>query len=244
MDVDGTSIVWALRYSARAKRLRVIVKPEGVEVVAPAGARRDGPHGVDRFVHDKRYWILDAVRRMEERRGSGLQQRYEDGSSLLYRGRRLGLAISAADVSRVEVECRGRFLVQVPRDLPPEDWPDAVRAALHGWMRDRADTDARRWARTYSAKLGVTPKAVRLSNPKTLWGSCSKDGVMRINWRLVQAPSEVMEYVVAHEACHLVVRNHSDSFWSAMTGVMPDWPRRKARLRHWEREQMIEGRDL
>ncbi|MFN2251571.1 MAG: M48 family metallopeptidase [Anaerolineae bacterium] len=248
LSIDGTRIDCAVRYSARARRLRVTVKPDGVEVVVPAGTPRDGPRGIDSFLSAKSRWILRHHTQMAERRGSGLAQAYSSGSRLLYRGRRLEIDVRRTDVTSPVVTCPGRFVVEVPWDRPgkqlDEPLDDIVRSALHAWMRDRADEDSRRWVAEYCDLLGVQAKGVRLSKAKTRWGSCNRKGVVRVNWRLVQAPSDVMEYVVAHEVCHLLVRNHSDRFWATLGRVMPDWPLRKARLREWEREQLVEGRDL
>jgi len=71
-----------------------------------------------------------------------------------------------------------------------------------------------------------------------MWGTCGKDGVGRGNWRLVQLPPAVMEYVVAHEVCHLVDRSHSRPFGRLLGGVMPDWRERKALLEIWEGEYL------
>ena len=67
-----------------------------------------------------------------------------------------------------------------------------------------------------------------------MWGSCGRDGVIRINWRLIQAPAAAMEYVVAHEVTHLVERSHGPAFWSALGEVMPEtvssaWFRRSSK---------------
>lgn len=77
---------------------------------------------------------------------------------------------------------------------------------------------------------------MRLSEQKHAWGTCGKDGVLRVHWRLVQAPAAAMEYVVAHEVAHLAHRNHSSEFWAVLAHTMPDWAERKAMLERWEAE--------
>ncbi|MEW6496401.1 MAG: type I restriction endonuclease, partial [Cyanobacteriota bacterium] len=70
--------------------------------------------------------------------------------------------------------------------------------------------------------------------PSAYWGTCDKDGTIRINWQLIHAPLAVLEYVVAHELVHLLHRHHGDTFWETLGSVMPDWRERKASLESWE----------
>lgn len=102
-------------------------------------------------------------------------------------------------------------------------------------MRDQALEAAIAIAASYTAKLGVVPQAIKLSDRKSAWGTCNRNGIVRINWHLIQAPVPVMEYVVAHELAHLRHLNHTQAFWQTLATVMPDWKARKALLRSWER---------
>jgi hypothetical protein len=111
------------------------------------------------------------------------------------RGRRLVITVQAADVARVEIECRSRFHVRVPRDLDELARLEGVRDAFDAWLRERALKDARAFARRHQAKLGVEPAGVRVGDQQRSWGTCGKDKVVRINWRLIQAPAAAMEYV-------------------------------------------------
>ena len=84
----------------------------------------------------------------------------------------------------------------------------------------------------HAGALGVRPKAVRLKDTQTRWGSCAPDGTLAFSWRLVMAPEWVLDYVVAHEAAHLRELNHSPRFWALVEtrtphrGAATDWLRR------------------
>lgn len=244
LRVGHTAIPWSLRFSDKARRKRIEVTPKGVEVVAPIGTPLDGTDGVKAYVHRKRRWVFDAVRELDGRQRLDLQQHYANGASILYRGRRLRLVVEPAHVDEVSVTYRSRFHVQVPEGMRTDARREAVQGALLAWMKEHAFRDARTWTTRYARALGVEPKGVRLSEQKHMWGSCGKDGLIRVHWRLVQAPAAAMEYVVAHEVCHLVERNHTERFWQTLGGVMGDWRERKALLERWEREQMIETREV
>ena len=68
--------------------------------------------------------------------------------------------------------------------------------------------------------------------PRTRWASCSPEGAMSFNWRLLLAPEAVLDYVVWHEVCHLEVMDHSRRFWRLLASRCPDYRRRAAWLRH------------
>ena len=74
------------------------------------------------------------------------------------------------------------------------------------------NADLHRFGRRHAGNLGVEAKGYRLSDARSRWGSCGRDGVVRVHWRLSQAPRMAMEYVVAHELVHLLHRNHSSAF--------------------------------
>lgn len=243
LRVGDTRILWTVHTSSKALRKRIVATPDGVEVVVPESEVGD-ENAVEKFVHAKRRWIYDKVRAMEGHKAGGLDQLYVSGARLLYRGRWLGLTVQVDDVADVLVTCRSHFHIRVPGRLPDKDRHEAVREAVTAWMQDHASRDARLWSGQYSRALEVTPRDVRLADQKTMWGSCGQDGVLRINWRLVQAPAAAMEYVVAHEVAHLVERNHTDLFWATLAEVMPDWAERKGLLERWEREQMMVGREV
>jgi hypothetical protein len=122
----------------------------------------------------------------------------------------------------------------VPRYLTGEARQEAIEQAFVDWKRDRARLDIQHFTRVYARKLGVKPREVKLSEQKRVWGTCDKDGTIRINWHLIDAPLAVLEYVVAHEFVHLLHHHHRDAFWETLGCVMPDWRERKASLESWE----------
>ena len=66
---------------------------------------------------------------------------------------------------------------------------------------------------------------------KQRWGSCTKDGALVFNWKIILAPIGIVDYVVVHELCHLIHHDHSADFWKLMARMMPDYPERKEWLR-------------
>ena len=230
LTVGDTDIPYEVRFSSKAVRKRIVVTPAGVLVVAPAGTPSDG---LVSYVRRKKRWVFDSVREIEEKHRKLLTQRYISGAKLQYRGRWLMLDVTRGPVDHVEINCRSKFHVVVPADLDDVEQLEAIRSAFDGWLRARAERDLHRFGRRHAGNLGVEAKGYRLSDARSRWGSCGRDGVVRVHWRLSQAPRMAMEYVVAHELVHLLHRNHSSAFWRTLGETMPQWAESKKLLEQW-----------
>ncbi|MDC3378674.1 HsdR family type I site-specific deoxyribonuclease [Planctomycetota bacterium] len=234
LTVGDTDVPYEVRFSPKAIRKRIVVTPAGVEVVVPTGTPQEGRSGVLDYVDSKRRWIFDSVREIEEKHRKLLTQRYASGAKLQYRGRWLMLDVTSGLVDQVEISCRSKFHVVVPQELDRVARLEAIRAAFEEWLRTRALRDVKRFGRGHADDLGVEVKGWRLADSKTRWGSCGRDGIVRIHWRLVQAPAAAMDYVVGHEVAHVLHRHHKSPFWTALGLTMPDWAERRAMLEAWE----------
>src|SRR5437870_2572055 len=90
-----------------------------------------------------------------------------------------------------------------------------------------AQRDLEAASRRYAAELGVAIKRICVRDQSSRWGSCSNTGVLSFSWRLILAPSFVLDYLAAHEVCHLVELNHSARFWRLVKRLYPDVERAK-----------------
>ncbi|MBD2181875.1 M48 family metallopeptidase [Planktothrix sp. FACHB-1355] len=232
LQIGKTNIPYTVRESSRAKHQRIVVTPEAVEVVVPPNTPGEQ---ITAFLDTKRHWLFNAVEDCRIEQTTPQPQSYVNGAKIPYRGRRLLLKVENADVDEVVITCKSSFYVQVPRYLTETERHCAIVAAFERWMRDRAEENARSFATTYARKLNIKPPPVRLADQKHTWGTCGKDGIIRINWHLIQAPKAAMEYVIAHEVVHLLHRHHGDAFWETLSSVMSDWQEQKTLLESWER---------
>jgi len=218
-----TSIPYRIRRSQRARRARILVGGDGVEVVVPP---RFPLSEVEPFVEEKRAWIERTLRRMEETDAELAPARVADGGELPYLGRRLTLAVRREPQRvREHAAVRGDTLRVA---LPPGA---ALLDAVERWYRRRARDEVAPLLDAACARAGTAYSGLQIRGQRTRWASCSSTGAMSFNWRLLLAPREILEYVVEHEVVHLEVLDHSQGFWNLLAARCPDWEAREAWLR-------------
>jgi predicted metal-dependent hydrolase len=104
-------------------------------------------------------------------------------------------------------------------------------AALVAWYRARARAEAVPRLDAAVAAIGARYARLRITDTRTRWGSCSSTGTISLSWRLVLAPEACLDYVVWHEACHLVHPHHGPTFWALLRERVPDYREPSAWLR-------------
>jgi len=115
--------------------------------------------------------------------------------------------------------------------------PDAdVRAAVYAWLRALAGAELPDRCHSLAASAGLQVTRVSVRNQRSRWGACSTRGSITLNWRLVQVPERVRDYVVWHELAHLSVPNHSRRFWREVDRFCATWRDEEAWLKRFEKE--------
>jgi predicted metal-dependent hydrolase len=111
---------------------------------------------------------------------------------------------------------------QLARERPPVLGLERLRLTERQGRRE-ARRRLSEVAKREAERLGVTYDRIAVRDTRTRWGSCSTSGTLSFSWRLVLAPAAVLEYVVAHELCHLLVHDHSPRFWRLLEGAFPGY---------------------
>jgi len=211
------SIPYKIRRSDRARRARIVVDGDGVEVIVP---RRMALRHVEPFVAEKQRWIERTLERYEAARREAPTAVVADGGSVPYLGERLELSVRVEPGrSRPHVARRGeRLIVKVAHDDRA-----TVEDALERWYRKRAREEIAIRLDYATARAGTDWTRLSIRGQRTRWASCSQDGAMSFNWRLLLAPVEILDYVVEHEVAHLEVLDHSNRFWKLLGSRCPDY---------------------
>lgn len=185
------------------------------------------------IIQKKTDWIVKKVSEARERNSNTIFREFVNGEKLLYLGKEYTLAIVEKDLSKAEVHMQDDAIsVYITQKLSEESRKQAIKETLIKWYRQRFTEIVKERIEKYSLQLKVTPYKVVIKNQKTIWGSCSKKGNINLNWRLVMAPIDIIDYVVIHELCHLRIMNHSKDFWNLVESILPDYYEK----RNWLKE--------
>jgi predicted metal-dependent hydrolase len=201
-----SDLSYRVRRSDRARRVRITVDRAGtVEVVLP---QRLPQRAAEEAVVELRPWIDRRLAEVGRQRAAVLAR----GNTVPYLGQSLTVITQPG---RGRAGRRGQTLV-VP------DGPER-QAALERWYRRMAREEIGARLDRACTLAGFTYTRLTIRDQRTRWGSCSRNGAMSFNWRLLLAPEEVLDYVIWHEACHLAVMDHSQRFWSLVAQYCPDY---------------------
>ncbi|MBR4487161.1 MAG: M48 family metallopeptidase [Bacteroidales bacterium] len=218
----STRIEYSIDYVPR-KTLGIRVEPDGsVWLKAPENATLED---IREKVHRKAPWILRQRRYFESFGIPSTERQYISGESHLYLGRQYMLRIKEGKSNQVhyqnniiEIECKNKELAE---------------KILQRWYVERAKIKFEEYAKSiveHFSVYGVMPASISVRKMEKRWGYCTKDGSIYLNPRLICAPRCCIEYVITHEMCHLVHRNHTKEFYALLTKEMPHWERWKAKL--------------
>lgn len=225
LDFGGEVVNFSIQRTLRRKTVSISVGYDGVRVLAPYDLDDDR---VIRIVRNRGPWLLRKQAGYRELGGAPIVREFVSGETFYYLGRAYRLR-RVADRSAVstEVVARGGHLVA---SAPPNAEVADIRNGLRRWYRQRAKIIFVECVRRMARRLGVQTPAVLIVDQSKRWGSCDVKGRVRLNWRLIMAPKSLIEYVIAHEVCHVLEYNHSRRFWRSLETVMPDYETRVRRL--------------
>lgn len=223
--IDGQDVRVKLRTNPRARRFILRIDPKGEPVLtAPPGAdRSSAQHMLDRH----RGWLSERLRRLPK------HVPFQAGAIIPIRGEQHRLVRTAKRGSPVTI---GREAVGPTLTVyaPTEDMAGRVRA----YLTELAREDLRAACDQAATNAGVHYSRLRLSDPKSRWGSCSSLGTLSFSWRLIMAPPAVLQYLAAHEVAHLAEMNHGPAFWRLCKRLSNDmafaetWLERHGRTLH------------
>lgn len=197
--------------SARARTYRLTLRKDGVAMVTIplCGSEREARA----FAERHRDWLQRA--RARHARRPRPAETWTVGTAVLWRGEMTPIRLAAAGA---------RPQVCLAADVFPVASLDGdLRPALeaHFARRAKIELPARAWE--LAARAGAEVKRVTVRNQRSRWGSCSAAGTISLNWRLVQAPELVRDYIICHELAHLREMNHSARFWACVEALFPEW---------------------
>jgi hypothetical protein len=236
MFYGDSTIAYDVVYSRKRKTISIAVYPSGeVRVSAPHSVSQAE---VRRLVADKGSWI---DKKLREYRAEGVHdatKKYVEGEAFLYLGKEYLLHIAAGDHGPLVTLDDRRLNVVLPPGIPAGQQSEAARDAVFEWYRFHAEMTVEKAMEPYCRRLGILPPYYKVKNLSKRWGSCTSRNDLNFNAKIAMAPLPQLEYVVAHELCHVKVKDHSSRFWSLMEAVAPgyDVARKALRKDGWKYE--------
>ena len=155
-------------------------------------------------------------------------RKFISGETHLYLGRQYRLKIVIAKIESVKI--KGKFIEVITEDKTK------VKQLIKGWYLQNAKTKFTAIAQPLIEKFKihkVQPSTLVLREMPTRWGSCTPKGKIILNPELIKAPKGCIQYVIVHELCHLLYRDHSQKFIDLQTKEMRDWEKWKNKLENW-----------
>lgn len=206
--IGGRIIDYRLKNGAR--RLSMTIDERGLRISAPP---RISLGEIEAFIQGHGGWVL---KKLDE-----LARATRPRHLTIREGTRLPLLGGEAEVRVLPGANRVRWIADtlVLEARPEADLGQLAKRAL----QKRALTHFSERLDHFASRLDLAPPKLSLSSAHTRWGSCSEESGIRINWRLIHLPPHLGDYVVAHEAAHLIELNHSKRFWAVVGSLYPEW---------------------
>ncbi len=225
-------IDYLLRRSRR-RTIGFLIDDRGLTVTAPKWV---SVAEIESGLAERSDWITRKLVEWREyaSRRDRLMTRWEEGASLLFVGRELTMQLTEGRPSRVQrVDDSLRISLAAKADA------DQMKNLVHSWLQAQAKLMFGPRLTHFGDLLGKQPKRWGLSSARTRWGSCGPDGSIRLNWRLIHFPADVIDYIIAHEVAHLREMNHGPKFWATVQGLFPDYEKSKEWLKNIHAETTV-----
>lgn len=229
-QIDGKLVMVEVRVSARAKNYRLSIPHVGGPVLTVP--RNGNWKEANDFFNRQLDWLGARLKRAAK------PVTFKAGARVPLRGVEHRIVATGGIRGRVETyEEAGELFLAVPGE------PAHRARRLTDWLKAEALKDLNKRCAIHAKHLGVEVKSISMRSQATRWGSCSTNGRLNFNWRLVMAPPFVLDYVAAHEVAHLIEMNHSDKFWARVEETLPSMEKGRAWLRAHGRQLMVYGID-
>lgn len=214
LQLPDRTLAYRLKRSKR-RTIGLAISREGLTVTLPL---RLPEHEAERAIRQKLGWILDKLARQAEQPVSA---GFAAGCSVLWLGEPKCLRMGA----RTRLDGADLHVAAADRH-------EEIAQAITRFFQRTARTYFAERVAVWSQRMGLVPERLSLSSARGRWGSCSSSGALRLNWRLMQAPPAVIDYVVIHELAHLAELNHSPRFWAIVEQHCPAWVSHRDWLKH------------
>ena len=232
LTLGAQTLHYQLKRSSR-RSIGFAIDSSGLMITAPRWVTLAD---IETAISEKQRWIFTKLIEWQTR----VEQRalprvdWKDGAEVPYLGQPVRVTLGAPQGTLAFNAAQAALALPLPLQADPQQIKDRVQ----GWLQGEAKRLFGERLAIYAEKLGVSYRAYALSSAATRWGSCSSDGKIRLNWRLIHFPLSIIDYVVAHELAHLREMNHSPRFWATVQSIFPEFETARKTLRDSAQETL------
>lgn len=211
LALGSRQIPLVLARNPRARRYVLRLRPDGTARVTVPRGGSDGE--ARRFAERHSAWLEQQLRRLAERPKG--REKWQPGTEFYFRGQPVKIETETTGASHfVRFGSEQIHMPHVAPDLRP-----AIEKHLWRLAANELPPKVLEYAAIHQLKVS----RITVRNQKSRWGSCSRRGTISLNWRLIQTPEFVRDYIILHELMHLREMNHSARYWQEVERVCPDY---------------------
>lgn len=224
------------RNPRRKRTIGLCIEPNGdVLIISPINTPE---WRLNQLVISKGEWIIKKLNSIANN-PLPKEKKFVSGETFLFLGKKLNLRIIPnINLEKTNVTLNGDFIDVLTDKTDKIDYP-FIKDSLVNWYKMAAFKIITERVKYYADKMAINEPQVLIRNQKKRWGSCSTKGILRINWKIIMSPINLIDYLVVHELCHLRHMNHSDKFWKYLNSIMPDYQEREKDLKEMGKEFQI-----
>lgn len=228
--LGSENIAYAIERSARRKRtiaLR-IEPPSRLRISAPL---RTSQRVIEAMLRHRTGWILRQINLLAQH--PPRPAAYQEGGTIPFLGqpRVVRILQDTTQPMGCHLHLDDLIINLNPADYSTQDLREEIRLEVGLWLKKQARQILTERLRQWAEQTGLRPRRFILSTAESRWGSCDSKNVIRLSWRLVMLDTDLIDYVVVHELCHIMHKNHSAAFWNLVATFMPDHKQRRLRLK-------------
>lgn len=217
VHIEDKHVRFRIRQNKRVSKLRLVVSPEeGLVIESPSHPNLE--HAF-RLIKRRQTWLMGALTSIQKKQQKAWDIK-KHIQSILIHGSEKRIFVRTDQKRNYVLENAGSIFVGFEKKRVLRD---EVEQTLQAWLTEKSRLYFPTRIRHLNKKPDFTYGQIFIKNHRTLWGSCSDQGNINLNWRLIMAPRFVSDYILFHEMCHLKYLNHSPRFWALVESVCPDY---------------------
>lgn len=217
IQIANNRIEFRMRTNSRIKRSRLVISPEeGLVVETPT---QPTLRRAFKMIYRRKNWVLDALEDMREKHDKVREIKKYKGSVLVL-GKEKIIKIRTHQKKDYILETKNYLILGFAKARVPQK---LAHETITHWLKTRSQQYLPLRVNQLSRQQSFKINEIVVKDQKTLWGSCTSEGNLNLNWRLMMAPRFASDYIILHELCHTRHLDHSSKFWKTVEGVCPNY---------------------